>query len=80
MIRILRGILIFFFDIYSRRVERGGARGLQLIMYNGCYYVQGNILYNHYFFVYRVRQNYGNQGLMERYKFNSMSAINLTRG
>ena len=24
--------------------------------------------------------NYGNQGLMERYKFNSLSAINLTRG
>ena len=29
---------------------------------------------------YRVRQNYVNQGLMERYKFNSLSAINLTRG
>ena len=28
---------------------------------------------------YRVRHNYGNQGLMERYKFNSQSAINLTR-
>ena len=28
---------------------------------------------------YRVRQNYGNQGLMERYKFNSVSAINLTK-
>ena len=29
---------------------------------------------------YRVRQNYGIQGLMEHYKFNSLSAINLTRG
>ena len=29
---------------------------------------------------YKVRQNYGNQGLMERYKFNSLSAIDLTRG
>ena len=29
--------------------------------------------------LYRVRQIYGNQGLMERYKFNSLSAINLTR-
>ena len=29
---------------------------------------------------YRVRQNYDNQGLMERYKFTSLSAINLTRG
>ena len=28
---------------------------------------------------YRVRQNYGNQGLMERYKFNSLSAISITR-
>ena len=28
---------------------------------------------------YRVRQNYVNQGLMKRYKFNSLSAINLTR-
>ena len=26
--------------------------------------------------VYRVRQNYGNQGVMERYKFNSLSALN----
>ena len=30
--------------------------------------------------IYRVRHNYDNQGLMERYKFNSLSAINLTRG
>ena len=30
--------------------------------------------------VYRVRQNYGNQCLMERYKFISLNAINLTRG
>ena len=30
--------------------------------------------------LYRVRQNYSNQDLMERYKFNSLSAINLTRG
>ena len=29
---------------------------------------------------YKVRQNYGNQGLIERYNFNSLSAINLTRG
>ena len=29
---------------------------------------------------YRVRQNYGDQDLMDRYKFNSLSAINLTRG
>ena len=33
-----------------------------------------------YKYAYRVRQNYGNQGLMERYKFNSPSAMNLTRG
>ena len=26
-------------------------------------------------FVYRVHHNYGNKGLMERYKFNSLSAI-----
>ena len=31
-------------------------------------------------FDYSVRHNYGNQGLMKRYKFNSLSAINLTRG
>ena len=30
--------------------------------------------------IYRVHQNYGNQGLMERYKFNFLSATNLTRG
>ena len=30
--------------------------------------------------IYRVRQNYGIQGLMKRYKFNPLSAINLTRG
>ena len=29
---------------------------------------------------YRVRQNYGNQSLMERYKLDSLSAINLTGG
>ena len=28
--------------------------------------------------IYRVRHNYGKQGLMERYIFNSLSAINLT--
>ena len=28
------------------------------------------------YFVHWVRQNYGNQGLMERYKFNSLGAIN----
>ena len=30
--------------------------------------------------LFRVRQNYGNQGLMERCKFNSLSGINLTKG
>ena len=29
--------------------------------------------------IYRVRQNYGKQGLMDRYKFHSLSALNLTR-
>ena len=33
-----------------------------------------------YGILYRVRQNYGSQGLTERYKFNSLSALNLTRG
>ena len=32
------------------------------------------------FLYYRVRHNYDIQGLMERYKFSSLSAINLTRG
>ena len=34
----------------------------------------------HFQIIYRVHRNYGNQGLMESYRFNSLSAINLTRG
>ena len=31
-------------------------------------------------YYYGVRHNYGDKDLMERYKFNSLSALNLTRG
>ena len=38
-----------------------------------------DLIFNHRTYKYRVRHNYGNQGLMERYTFNSLS-VNLTRG
>ena len=40
----------------------------------------GRNYYNYIGTLYRVRHNYGKQGLMKRYKFNSLRAINLTRG